>query len=103
MSYTETYKEIIVQVKPETMNAGTEWEHVSDFAELTDGTKRELNPDGTPNAYYRTPDGGKQYDPWLEHEKHMIGEESPQKPLDIDALRKTAEVFAADPYHDPEE
>ena len=103
MSYTETYKEIIVQVKPETMNAGTEWEHVSDFAELIDGTKRELNLDGSAKAYYYSTDGRKHYDPWLEHEKGMIGEEALEESVDLDALRKTAKVFKADPYQDPEE
>lgn len=103
MTYTETYKEIIVKINSETVNAGTKYERVSDFAELADGTKRELNNEGSAKAYYYTTDGRGHYDPLLEHEKGLIGEETPEASTDLDALRNTAKVFAADPFHDPEE
>ena len=103
MAYRNYYKEIITSVETEVVNVGTEWERECTFAHLTDGAKRELDPHGNANAYY-TLDGRSQYDPWCEHEKRLIGEPEPNpEPINIESLRHSARVFAADPYHEPDD
>ena len=102
-TYHHTYHHIITSVQVETVNAGTNWEKDCTFAHLTDGSKRELDPSGNAKAYYEK-DGVSQYDPWCKHEKQLAGEPEPKhEPIDIEKLRHTAKVYAADPYNEPEE
>ncbi len=103
MTYLETNKDIIEKVVNETINEGTAYEMEVKAAYLIDGSRRELNHDGTPKDYIKPLGEWPHLDDGLENEKRLRGEKPAAKKSFIEAWRESAKVHAHDPYNSPEE
>ena len=99
MTYLETNKDIIEKVVNETINEGTAYEMQVKAAYLIDGSRRELNHDGTPKDYIKPLGERSHLDDWLNHEKRLRGEKPAEKKSLIETWRNSGAIGEADdPY-----